>query len=92
MEGWRNDVARFSLLLVTGVILSACYAPVITATQSEVVKEPAAFEVVTLETEQPTLESTVTSTPSPTPSPTPTAAPLLTDLSPTSPIISPSST
>jgi len=75
MEGWLNYVARFLSLLVSGAILSACYAPTTTLTQSEVVTEPVASEVVEmpLDTETPTLESTVTDTPLPssTPSPTP---------------------
>jgi len=73
MENWRNYVARISSLLVTGAILSACYAPVVTPTQPEIVTEPVASEVVPLKTEEPTLESTVTNTPLPssTPSPTP---------------------
>ena len=78
MESWRNYVVRLSSLLVMGAILSACYAPIITPTQSEVVTEPVASEVVTLETEEPTLESTVTNIliPSPTPSLTPIPEPL----------------
>ena len=75
MDNWRNYVARFSSLLVTGAILSACYAPNVTPSQSEVVTEPVASKVVEilLKTEKPTLESTVTHTPIPslTPSPTP---------------------
>jgi len=64
MEGKRNYVARFSSLLVSCAILSACYAPIVAPTQSEVVEMP-------LESEEPTLESTVTPTTSPTLSPTP---------------------
>ncbi len=71
MESWRNYIVRFSSLLVTGAILSACYAPVVTPTQSEVVIEDVVSEVVTLVTEQPTMESTVTNTPSPTFTPRP---------------------
>jgi len=43
-------------LLVAGAILSACYAPIVTPTQSEVVTEPVASEVVEmpLEIEEPT--------------------------------------
>jgi len=75
METWQNYVARFSSLLVSGVILSACYTPIATPTQSEVVTEPVASEVI--ETEVPTLEITVTDTPTatPEPSPTPRSAP-----------------
>jgi murein DD-endopeptidase MepM/ murein hydrolase activator NlpD len=64
MEGKRNYVARFSSLLVSCAILSACYAPIVAPTQSEVVEMP-------LKTEEPSLESTVTPTTSPTRSPTP---------------------
>ena len=75
MENWRNFVTRFSSLLVACAILSACYAPTITPTQSEIVTESGASEVVEipLKTEEPTLESTVTDTPTPgtTPRPAP---------------------
>ena len=78
MEGWRNYVARFSSLLVTGVILSACYAPTVTPTQSEIVIEPFASEVI--ETEVPTLESTLTNTPIPSPTFTPRPPPVKVDM------------
>jgi len=73
MESWRNYVTRFSSLLVTGAILSACYAPGVTSTQSEVVTEPDVSEV--LEIEAPTFESTVTDTPTATQTPPPTFTP-----------------
>ncbi len=73
MECWRNYVARFSSLFVSGVILSACYAPIVTPTQPEVVTELVASEV--LKTEVHTFESIVTDTPTATQTPTPTFTP-----------------
>ena len=57
MEGWRYCVARFSSLLVSGAILSACYAPIVTPTQSEVVTEPVASEVVEMHLETKIMET-----------------------------------
>ena len=56
--------------------MCACNAPAVTPTQSEVVTEPVVSEVVTLATEQPTLESTMTNTRIPGPTPTPTQTPI----------------